>query len=305
MSELSRVNTLCYYHLSLVNVGSPNAGFTEGNVQTTKKVLGYDGNWYAYISSQCQNRGRRELLAHMGWKLSEIVAGKVETTLCNPHDYIDDDLFGFLDASKNLKRVAPVRTSPMISLNPYKGDRDLLTREYRASEASSQGGSMVETEIYSAIMKGGVLIELDRVGVFEDEKPPLTGREKAERVKALIDTFYTPWFGGKMTRFLQDFSPRFAVFVFQGVKLPFLLNNFVLKKGSILPDPILEALDNHSQHTRTVIVGKTHFQPCEDLMKALENHDGVVVLPMKDAFDTAKHLVDEVYEVSKDEGAQG
>jgi len=304
MSEMFKVNTLCYYHLSVVNVGSPNAGFTEGNVQTAKKILGYDGNWYTYISAQCQNRGRRELLASMGWKLSEVVAGKVETTLCNPRDYIDDDLFGFLNATDNLKRVAPVRTSPMISLNPYKGDRDLLTKEYRANENKSPaGGSMVETEIYSAIMKGGVLVELDRVGTFDDGTS-LTGREKAERVKALIDTFYAPWFGGKMTRFLQDFSPKFAIFVFQSVKLPFLLNNFVLEKGSILPEPILEALDNHFHHTHTVVVGKSSFQPCENLVEALENRGDVLVFPMKEAFDTAKRVVDEVYGVSKDEGTQ-
>lgn len=303
MSEFSTIKTLCYYHLTVVNAGSPNAGFTEGNVQTIKKILGYDGNWYTYISSQCQNRGRRELLASKGWKLSEIVAGKVETTLCNPREYIDDDLFGFLDATNNLKRVAPVRTSPMVSLNPYKGDRDLLTKEYRASESDSLGGSLVETEIYSAIMKGGVLIELDRVGTFDDGTA-LTGKEKAERVKALIDTFYTPWFGGKMTRFLQDFSPKFAMFVFQNVKLPFLLNSFIYKKGTIIPEPILDAINNYLHYTHTIVVGKTSFTPCEELVKSLENQNNILVLPMKDAFDIAKHLVDKVYGVSENEGSQ-
>lgn len=91
-----------------------------------------DGREYPYKSSQAIRRDIREQLAVMGWELSEAAVAKqakgASSTMGEPEKYIDDDLFGFMIADKNTtKRTGPVRVSPLISLEPYRGDLDFAT----------------------------------------------------------------------------------------------------------------------------------------------------------------------------------
>jgi len=78
-------------------------------LRKSKKI---DGKAYPYCSSQAVRRALREQLAVLGWKLSETTEAKQKkgaaSTQCNPQEYIDDDLFGFMQAdAETVKRTAP------------------------------------------------------------------------------------------------------------------------------------------------------------------------------------------------------
>ena len=58
-------------------------------------------------------------------------------TQCRPSEYIDDDLFGFMDARKEtFKRTSPVRVSPLLALDPFEGDIDFGTNHMSVDSAA-------------------------------------------------------------------------------------------------------------------------------------------------------------------------
>jgi len=102
------------------------------NISSIKKIQAADGKEYPYKSSQAIRRDLREQLAVLGEELSEAETAKqpkgAATTLGKPQQYIDDDLFGFMLADKEtVKRTSPVRVSPLISLEEYRGELDFAT----------------------------------------------------------------------------------------------------------------------------------------------------------------------------------
>jgi len=159
-------------YLMKVSAANVNASHTEGNVIVTKKVTLPDGSTIPYISGQALRRMLRDRLEDLGWKLSEPfaqVSGQEVTPPVRPWEFIDEDLFGYLDPSGGRRRTSPVRVSAAVGLFPFQGDRDLGTRSFeKFGRAMEAGGNMFETELYNNFFKGNILVELDRVGVFQD-----------------------------------------------------------------------------------------------------------------------------------------
>jgi len=291
------IKALSWVFLTKVRIGNPNASFTEGNVQTAKKITAIDGSEYLYISSQCQKHGMRERLSERGIVLSTPVDGKVETTLGDPVNYIDDDIFGYLIPNEQRKRTAPLRVAPLISLFPYKGDRDFMTKTRKASD---QGGNIIETEIYSNIMCGGGMLELDRVGVFDEseikEQKTVPNDVKRERVKVILDVLKNFWAGGKQTNFLNDISPKFIVFCFQKVKIPFLLESLLVdKNGKILVSPLKETIKNYKEIIDSVIIGKSHVFDFSEINDLEIDEITIESKNLSDAFESVKNRIDEIY----------
>jgi len=190
----------------------------------------------------------------------------VDVSAGKPQEYIDDDLFGYMIASKkeNRRRTAPVRVSPAVGVFPYRGDRDLGTKSKEATAGAMEaGGNMFETEIYYNFFRSTLLIELDRVGRFrsfelgkdaEDEKLP--DDEKTKRVNALLNTIGTLWGGGKQSRILTDMSPKFLIGTIQTRKCPLFLEGFnVTEKEELVMAPIAEILVDHKPIIEKTVVG--------------------------------------------------
>ncbi|RKY01132.1 type I-B CRISPR-associated protein Cas7/Cst2/DevR, partial [Candidatus Poribacteria bacterium] len=165
---MSKAITIGY--LAKISAGNVNASHTEGNVVVTKKVTLPDGSTIPYISGQALRRMLRDRLEDLGYQLSEPfaqVSGQEVTPPVRPWEYIDEDLFGYLDPSGGRRRTSPVRVSAAVGLFPFQGDRDLGTRSFeRFGQAMTTGGNMFETEIYNNVFKGVILVELDRVGTW-------------------------------------------------------------------------------------------------------------------------------------------
>jgi CRISPR-associated protein Cst2 len=249
--------------LTPVSIGSLNGSDKEADNVSSIKKLTRGAKTYPYVSSQALRRALRDQLGVLGHVLSEGQAAKQKKgaaiTQCLPKQYIDDDLFGFMDASKTVthKRTSPVRVSPLLALDHYEGDLDFGTN-YMSKKA---GGTpnIFETEIHGGLYRGTVLIELDAVGKSrlgegvssaEPEKPwELTASEKAERVIAVLAALQHLWSSGRQTRFLADISPKFVAGVLTTAKVPIFLESVQCNAGGLDATGLREALTDAASIT--------------------------------------------------------
>lgn len=313
-------------YLTNVSLGNVNASHTEGNVMVAKKVTLPDGSAVPYVSGQALRRMLRDRLEDLGWQLSEPFAnvdGQEVVPPVQPWKYIDEDLFGYMDTKQNRRRTSPVRVSSLIGLFRFQGDRDLGTRSFeKFGEKMEAGGNMFETEIYTNLFKGNILIEIDRVGFYldleiADKKKKLAvpqncrkedlpeekwgkGRwafilnenEKLERIKALHESIKYLWGGGRTARMLADLSPRFIAIMFLKVKHPVFLEALKVEYEagfSLKSQLIVDAIKKFEGRYEAVVFGvEPGFFENED---EIEDTLGKVgeVLTINEAIDFAKN----------------
>lgn len=174
---------------SLNNWGS-DATNTQGmdNTSAVKKVH-KNGRIYAVVAGQAWRYWWRESLGLNGWSLSPITRDKkIAFTNANPLEYEDDDIFGYMRASKGeevdengeivletkgknqgkakmvdvtVTRVSPLKNSILTSVTPIK-----LINEF--STMARQDGDAVpyEKQSYSTVLKGMFSLDLDQIGTF-------------------------------------------------------------------------------------------------------------------------------------------
>ncbi|MBT9252202.1 MAG: type I-B CRISPR-associated protein Cas7/Cst2/DevR [Brockia lithotrophica] len=256
-------------YLAKVSAANVNASHTEGNVVVAKKVTLPDGSTVPYISGQAIRRMLRERLVDLGYTLSEPfsqVSGQEVTPPVRPWDFIDEDLFGYLDPSGGRRRTSPVRVSAAVGLFPFQGDRDLGTRSFeRFGQAMAAGGNMFETELYANLFKGTILVELDRVGVFqpletgEVGEQSLSPDERKKRIQDLLQALNLLWGGGRTARMLADLSPKFLAYARLQVKHPIFLEALVVRyeDGKYLLDlaPLVNVLERYESYRKYTIFG--------------------------------------------------
>ena len=177
---------------SLNNWGS-DATNTQGmeNTSAVKKVF-KNGRMYAVVAGQAWRYWWRETLGLNGWSLSPITRDKkVAFTEANPLEYADDDIFGYMRASKDevkdkdgnvvlqggkgknrdkpkmvdvtVTRVSPLKNSILTSVTSI--DKKTLNE---FSTMARQDGDAVpyEKQSYSTVLKGMFSLDLDQVGTF-------------------------------------------------------------------------------------------------------------------------------------------
>jgi CRISPR-associated protein Cst2 len=256
-------------YLAKVSAANVNASHTEGNVVVAKKVTLPDGSTIPYISGQAVRRMLRDRLEELGYPLSEPFArveGQEVTPPVRPWEFVDEDLFGYLDPSGGRRRTSPVRVSAAVGLFPFQGDRDLGTRSFeRFGQAMAAGGNMFETELYANLFKGTVLVELDRVGVFrpleigEDAERALPVDERRKRLQTLFEALNLLWGGGRTARMLADLSPKFLAYARLRVKHPVFLEALIAHyedgKYVLELEPLKNALDKFRSYREQTLFG--------------------------------------------------
>lgn len=271
---MEKINCLNIAYIFKTSIGSINGSWTEGNVSTVKKITKPDGTQLPYVSGQNLKYQIRKAWKEMGLsdmlsevQVTEIKAG-VDFTAGEPDLYLDDDLLGYMIASKgeNRRRTAPVRTSAAIGIFPFRNDRDLGTKskEEKGGDVSA-GGNIFETEIYYNFFKVNFLIELDRIGVFQDfelgkakkkDKKDLPIEKRRERLSLLLKALSHMWGGGKQSRILTDVSPKFLAITFQTTKAPIFLETLTVSENEELnTKAIEEVLSSNKQIIEKQIIG--------------------------------------------------
>lgn len=272
MSNTSKA--ICIGYLAKVSVSNVNASHTEGNVIVAKKVTMPDGSALPYVSGQAIRRMLRERLEELGYPLSEPHAeihGQEVKPPVRPYEFADEDLFGYMDATGNRRRTSPVRVSAAVGLFPFQGDRDLGTRSFEhfqenvAPEAAERGGNIFETEVYSNLFRGSLLIELDRVGIFPKRETGaekdinIPSEERRKRVQILLEALNLLWGGGRTARLLSDLSPRLFAYCRLRVKHPVFLEalDALYEDGKYLLNlaPLCSALEKFKPYQDKTLFG--------------------------------------------------
>ncbi len=299
-------------YLAKVSAANVNASHTEGNVVVAKKVTLPDGTTVPYISGQAIRRMLRDRLEELGYPLSEpfaTVSGQEVTPPVRPWEFIDEDLFGYLDPSGGRRRTSPVRVSAAVGLFPFQGDRDLGTRSFeRFGQEMAAGGNMFETELYANLFKGTVLVELDRVGVFkpletgEKNERTLPADERRKRLQALLEALNILWGGGRTARMLADLSPKFIAYARLSVKHPIFLEALVAYyedgKYALELAPLVNALQKFADYREQTLFGIEPgiFGNEEEIRAALQEYGEV--LTVHEALAKAKEDVSKLWSAS-------
>jgi CRISPR-associated protein Cst2 len=308
MSE-KKVNCLNVAYIFKTSLGSINGSWTEGNVSTVKKITLPNGSQLPYVSGQSLKYQIRKAWIEMGLqemlsevKQSEKSAG-VNFTAGDPKKYLDDDLLGYMiTASKggdaeggegkkpkgekdtNRRRTAPVRVSAAIGMFPFRNDRDLGTKSKELTDGDSgAGGNIFETEIYYNYFKVNFLIELDRIGSFQDfelhkdakgKTDNLIIEEKRKRVSHLLNSLSHIWGGGKQSRILTDISPKFLAITFQDSKAPIFLETLTVDENEVLNTAAInEVLSDNQKIIQYQILGVQSGIFKNDVLKELRKKE--------------------------------
>ena len=239
-----KTNSLTITYLSKVSFASLNGSDKEvDNINPIKKVTLQNGEELPYVSSQAIRRALRDKIEEIGGSISPVDVSSTDKgapkTALNPIKYIDDDLFGYMDATKGAEagmgtsnvRTSPVRVESLLALATYKGDLDYATNFM--GKKIGLNPNIFETEIHSGVYRGTILIELDRIGKETSLKDKKTreletvdlvdNEEKAQRVITFLNAFQTLWSQGRQTRFLADISPKFIAVALMKSKNPIFL----------------------------------------------------------------------------------
>jgi CRISPR-associated protein Cst2 len=256
-----KVNSITITYLSKVSFASLNGADKEvDNINPIKKITLSNGAELPYVSSQALRRAMRDRLAEMGWTLSPIQEASAKKgapkTQIKPVEFIDDDLFGYMDAapSKEEKgrgtstvRTSPIRVEALVALTDYKGDMDYATN-YMGKGVKNEKGEEIqpnifETEIHSGIYRGTILIELDRIGSGQGfESKELDNKERCKRTLAFINAFRNLWSSGRQTRFLADISPKFLAAAAMSAKNPVFLEAVRVNKEGKVDAAVLKSV---------------------------------------------------------------
>lgn len=286
-------NSLTITYLSKVSFASLNGSDKEvDNINPIKKITLPDGNQLPYVSSQAIRRALRDKLAELGHVTSPVEASSTSKgapkTALNPKEYIDDDLFGYMDAKAGNDgeagisnvRTSPIRVDSLMALATYKGDLDYATNFMGVKIGLNP--NIFETEIHSGVYRGTILIELDRVGIdWKYDKKDKTliktelvsNKDKADRVLAVLDALLTLWSSGRQSRFLADISPKFIAAALMKSKNPIFLEAVDLNEaGQVNMDKLLTVVSDYDKYIEDHVfaVQEAVFEKTSDMSSLKE-----------------------------------
>ena len=302
-------NSITITYLSKVSFASLNGSDKEvDNINPIKKVTLQNGEELPYVSSQAIRRALRDKLEELGQTLSPVGVSSTDKgapkTELNPIKYIDDDLFGYMDASKgddgaagtSNVRTSPIRVESLLALATYKGDLDYATNFM--GKKIGLNANIFETEIHSGIYRGTILIELDRIGKetkVKDAKSRelvttdlVDNKEKANRVISFLNAFQTMWSQGRQTRFLADISPKFMAVGLMKSKNPIFLEAVDLtEEGKVDINKLQSVVSDYGKFI------ENHLFAVQEGVFSKE--DGMVSL--KEGFESLESWVKDYYKI--------
>lgn len=283
-------------YITKVNIASLNGGEgSGGNVTVMKKIANAKGDEFAYVSGQALRRYLKETLMQLDETISSVdekgnptfkdgdkfldlnkamtdeIKNKVFKSVC------DLDLFGYM-LPKGGRRWSPVKVTPLLSLLPYKGEYDYLTRKQKVEDESKKSGNIVQVEIDTLnFMRGNIMINTAHIGNEIDEytyeiKEILSNDEKTQRLNVLLDAIKNFNGGAKQARNLENISPKFVVIASQKTGNPFLLNALSVDiAGNINIENIKEAIEEQQVEKLTIGISKGIFANEDEIKSSFDN----------------------------------
>lgn len=158
-----------------IQAGAPNNGrgtADQGNVTPVKQHR-TGGKTYPYGSAQWWRRMLRDSLPETETPSPVLVNGKDAKqqayTSGRPDRYTDDDLFGYMAATKTgtHMRDTVLSTGTFVSIAPERPTRDFGTMNRGLPTGANP--ILHEHEFYTAALQGDLRLDLARVGFFEQD----------------------------------------------------------------------------------------------------------------------------------------
>ena len=273
---------------------SANYGEGIGNITTLKKMSRGNYEQYSYISRQAM---RYNIIQQLGWdntpveQLKKVVQFAPDATIV---DYPEIDLFGYMKTTSKdddkkggaSTRSAVVRLSNAIALEPYQSDLEFLTNMGLAKRQNLEN-VIAQSEIHRSFYTYTITIDLDRVG--EDGKFSVSEKEKADRIKTLLDTVHYLYRDIKGRR--ENLSPVFIIGGRYERKNPFFENRIILNENNIEIATLTEVMNDNEDIKEHTFTGITTGIFANDVKIKETLHSGTVA----DVFASLKKEVDTYY----------
>ncbi len=232
--------------------GNLNYGESTANI-TGLKRLSFKGKSYSYISRQALRYDIVRIMhEEFDMPLTPVGSdGRVVQFEANAtiRDYPEIDLFGYMktagEGSRSKIRKAIVRLSDAISLEPWNNDIDYGNNMGLSVRGQNLDNMIFQTEIHKSFYTYTLTIDIDKVGVDQNDNINLENTAKIQRVSKLLDAIKILYRDIKGRR--QDLSPVFIIGGIYNSGNPFFYNKVELILGmdsvKISPEPINEILD--------------------------------------------------------------
>ena len=234
---------------------SANYGESLGNVASLKKLTRGDGQQYSYISRQAI---RYNIVQQLGEKEATLEAeGSCDKKViqfakdASIKDFPEIDFFGYMKTEKKTNssiRSARVRLSNAISQEPYEGDTDFLTnmalaqRIRKATGDNTIHNSIAQSEIQHSYYVYTLTIDLDQIGIDDNDGTNLDASEKNRRVAKLLDVIQYLYRDIRGRR--EDLKPLFIIGGVYDIKNPVFENAVKVKDAKIDIESIQSVLDD-------------------------------------------------------------
>lgn len=280
---------------------SANYGEGIGNVAALKKISRNRGEQYTYISRQAI---RYNIIEQLGEPLSpvnaegggdkKVVQFSAETTI---KDYPELDFFGYMKTTKgenSKNRSAIVRLSNAVSLETFKGDLEFLTNKGLADRAG-EFPNIAQAEIHKSYYKYTLTIDLDKIGVDELDNINIDNKEKARRVKKLLDTISLLYRDIRGRR--EDLKPLFIIGGVYDIKNPFFENIVDIKNNRIAIEKLYSGIYDYIEKDTLCGIVKEQFDNDTEVETELKKKN-ITITDTPEFFKKIKEKVDEYYDKS-------
>lgn len=276
---------------------SANYGEGIGNITSLKKISRGTGNTYTYISRQAI---RYNIINQMQADNTPLSVDKTVIQFA-PNatitDYPEIDLFGYMKTVKkegSKTRAAIVRLSNAVSLESYNSDLEFLTNKglfdrYIKQGGDAKGGNIAQSEIHHSYYSYTITIDLEKVGIDDNDDIEINNEEKAKRINMLLKTILFLYRDIKGRR--ENLTPIFIVGGLYDIKNPFFENVIKIDKNNIDIEAIKDVLNLDTEISDNTICGMlgNRFSNSEEIRKELN------VESVSDCFQKLYKLVEAYY----------
>ncbi len=273
---------------------SANYGEGIGNVSALKKLSRGKGDQYTYISRQAIRYNIIEQFGEAVAEVENVGSGEKTVTQFSPSatikDYPELDFFGYLKTEKGStgkKRSAKVRLSNAVSTETFKGDLDFLTNKGLADRINSNM-NIAQAEIHKSYYVYTVAVDLEKIGIDENDNIILDKKEKSRRVQKLLETLAFLYRDIRGRR--ENLSPLFAIGGVYNIKNPIFENYVTVKENEIPVKQIKDGIFDFMKADTYCGLIEGKFNNDEEIKTELNS------VTMPEFFNTLKKKVNDYYE---------
>lgn len=273
---------------------SANYGEGIGNVSALKKLSRGKGDQYTYISRQAIRYNIIEQFGEAVAEVENVGSGEKTVTQFSPSatikDYSELDFFGYLKTEKGStgkKRSAKVRLSNAVSTETFKGDLDFLTNKGLADRINSNM-NIAQAEIHKSYYVYTVAVDLEKIGIDENDNITLDNKEKSRRVQKLLETLAFLYRDIRGRR--ENLSPLFAIGGVYNIKNPIFENYVTVKENEIPVKQIKDGIFDFMKADTYCGLIEGKFNNDEEIKTELNS------VTMPEFFNTLKKKVNDYYE---------